>query len=49
MKKKAKKLKAIKKLVENFSGGQSKATIFNNLIVKMVKADKIYQTEIISN
>ncbi len=28
---------------------QSKATIFNNLIVKMVKADKIYQTEIISN
>jgi hypothetical protein len=28
---------------------QSKATIFNNLIVKMVKADKIYQTELISN
>ena len=28
---------------------QSKATIFNNLIVKMVKADKIYQNEIISN
>jgi len=28
---------------------QSKATIFNNLIIKMVKADKIYQTEIISN
>ena len=49
MKKKAKKLKAIKKLVEHFSRGQSKETIFNNLIVKMVKADKIYQTEIISN
>jgi len=28
---------------------QSKATIFNNLIIKMVKADKIYQTQIISN
>jgi hypothetical protein len=28
---------------------QTKATIFNNLIVKMVKGDKIYQTEIISN
>ncbi len=28
---------------------QNKATIFNNLIVKTVKADKIYQTEVISN
>jgi hypothetical protein len=28
---------------------QSKATIFNNLIEKMVSADKIYQTELISN
>lgn len=28
---------------------QSKATIFNNLIVKMVEGDKIYQTELISN
>lgn len=28
---------------------QSKATIFNNLITRMVRADKIYQTEIISN
>lgn len=28
---------------------QSKITISNNLIVKMVKADKIYQTKIISN
>lgn len=28
---------------------QSKATIFNNLITKMVDADKIYQKEIISN
>ncbi|WP_027126103.1 transposase, partial [Gelidibacter mesophilus] len=28
---------------------QSKATIFNNLIVKMVQRDKIYQTELISN
>lgn len=28
---------------------QSKSTIFNNLMVKMVKADKIYQTEFISN
>lgn len=28
---------------------QSKATIFNNLIVKMVEGDKIYQREIISN
>ncbi|HLW14917.1 MAG TPA: IS1595 family transposase [Flavobacteriaceae bacterium] len=27
---------------------QSKATIFNNLITKMVNADKIYQTELIS-
>ena len=27
---------------------QSKATIFNNLIVKMVESDKIYQTQIIS-
>ncbi|HZJ35490.1 MAG TPA: IS1595 family transposase, partial [Gillisia sp.] len=26
---------------------QSKGTIFNNLIVRMVKADKIYQKEII--
>jgi len=28
---------------------QSKATIFNNLITKMVSADKIYQNQIISN
>lgn len=28
---------------------QSKSTIFNNLMVKMVEADKIYQTELISN
>lgn len=28
---------------------QSKSTIFNNLITKMVKADKIYQKQIISN
>jgi hypothetical protein len=28
---------------------QSKATIFNNLIVKMVEVDKIYQSELISN
>ena len=28
---------------------QSKATIFNNLIVKMVEGNKIYQTELISN
>ena len=28
---------------------QSKATIFNNLIVKMVKGDKIYHTNLISN
>jgi hypothetical protein len=28
---------------------QRKATIFNNLIVKMVKGDKIYQSELISN
>ena len=28
---------------------QSKATIFNNLIVKMVKSNKIYQTQITSN
>jgi hypothetical protein len=28
---------------------QSKATIFNNLIVKMVEGDKIYQSELISN
>lgn len=28
---------------------QSKATIFNNLMIKMVNADKIYQTEFISN
>lgn len=28
---------------------QSKTTIFNNLIVKMVESDKIYQTQIISN
>jgi transposase-like protein len=28
---------------------QSKETIFNNLIVKMVEGDKIYQTELISN
>ena len=28
---------------------QSKATIFNNLIVKMVEEDKIYQSELISN
>ncbi len=28
---------------------QSKTTIFNNLMVKMVQADKIYQTELISN
>lgn len=28
---------------------QSKATIFNNLMVKMVEADKIYQSEFISN
>ncbi len=28
---------------------QSKATIFNNLITKMVRADKLYQTKIISN
>ena len=28
---------------------QSKATIFNNLIVKMVNHDKIYQAELISN
>jgi transcription elongation factor Elf1 len=28
---------------------QSKSTIFNNLIVKMVEGDKIYQSEIISN
>ena len=28
---------------------QSKATIFNNLIVKMVEGNKIYQKEIISN
>ena len=28
---------------------QSKSTIFNNLITKMVNGDKIYQTELISN
>lgn len=28
---------------------QSKATIFNNLIVKMVKSDKIYQNKLIGN
>jgi len=28
---------------------QSKATIFNNLIVKMVNNDKIYQAKLISN
>ena len=28
---------------------QSKATILNNLIVKMVEGDKIYQSELISN
>jgi hypothetical protein len=28
---------------------QSKSTIFNNLITKMVKRDKIYQTELMSN
>ena len=28
---------------------QSKSTIFNNLITKMVKGDKIYQTQLISN
>ena len=28
---------------------QSKATIFNNLIVKMVESDKMYQTQFISN
>jgi hypothetical protein len=28
---------------------QSKATIFNNLIVKMVEGDKIYQSELMSN
>lgn len=28
---------------------QSKNTIFNNLMVKMVQADKVYQTEFISN
>jgi hypothetical protein len=28
---------------------QTKATIFNNLIVKMVEGDKIYQTELISS
>tara|TARA_R110002050_G_C8962065_1_gene514504 strand:- start:2013 stop:2603 length:591 start_codon:yes stop_codon:yes gene_type:complete len=28
---------------------QSKSTIFNNLMVKMVEADKIYQSEFISN
>jgi len=28
---------------------QSKATIFNNLIVKMVEGNKIYQSELISN
>jgi hypothetical protein len=28
---------------------QRKATIFNNLIVKMVEGDKIYQSELISN
>ena len=28
---------------------QSKATIFNNLIIKMVEGNKIYQSEIISN
>jgi len=28
---------------------QSKTTIFNNLITKMVKSDKIYQSELISN
>jgi len=28
---------------------QNKATIFNNLIVKMVEGDKMYQLELISN
>ncbi|MDW5289217.1 IS1595 family transposase, partial [Formosa sp. PL04] len=28
---------------------QSKNTIFNNLITKMVDRDKIYQTKLISN
>lgn len=28
---------------------QTKATIFNNLMVKMVEANKIYQSEFISN
>ena len=28
---------------------QNKETIFNNLMVRMVKADKIYQSDIICN
>ncbi|MDX1760386.1 MAG: IS1595 family transposase, partial [Arenibacter algicola] len=28
---------------------QSKATIFNNLITKMVQGEKIYQSQLISN